>query len=43
MKDDIAISLGTLRTSKQSLLHWKKSMEFKKESLVKSKKVLKSV
>ena len=34
MKTDVAISHGILRTGKESLLYWKKSMDFKKESLV---------
>lgn len=37
VKIDVAISIGILGIGKESLLHWKKSIEIKKESLVKAK------
>ena len=43
MKVDVATSFGILRTSKEPLLHWKQSIEFKQESLVKAKQELKRV
>lgn len=43
MKTDVSMSLGILRTGKESFHHWKKSMEFKKGSIGKSDQELKSV
>ena len=43
MKTDVVTSDGILKTGKESLLYWKKSMDFKKESLVKFEQELRSV